>query len=74
MRMSIVINDRLMNEALDASGRAKKQETVEEALKLRITHRHHTQIKNFSGNIRLEGKLRKVRAYIREKRDRYSHA
>jgi hypothetical protein len=45
MKMSIVINDRLMNEALGASGRATKQETIEEALRLLITYRHHTQIK-----------------------------
>ena len=69
MRMSIVIDDDLMTEALGASGHATKKETVEEALKLLITYKNHSKIKNFSGKIRWEGDLEKMRADIRKRRD-----
>jgi Arc/MetJ family transcription regulator len=74
MRMSIVIDDDLMAEALDASGYASKKETVEEALKLLIMQKNHPSIKNFSGKIRWEGDLDKMRADIRKRRDCHAKA
>jgi Arc/MetJ family transcription regulator len=74
MRMSIVIDDDLMTEALGASGHATKKETVEEALKLLITYKNHSNIKNFSGKIRWEGDLDKMRADIRKRRDCHTKA
>jgi Arc/MetJ family transcription regulator len=69
MKMSIVIDDDLMTEALDASGYATKKETVEEALKLLISCRNRSTIRNFSGKIRWEGDLDKLRADLRKRRD-----
>jgi Arc/MetJ family transcription regulator len=70
--MSIVVDDDLMTEALGASGHATKKETVEEALKLLIAYKNHSNIKNFSGKIRWEGDLDKMRADIRKRRDRHA--
>jgi Arc/MetJ family transcription regulator len=74
MRMSIVIDDDLMTEALGASGYMTKKETVEEALRLLVTLKNHANIKNFSGKLRWEGDLDKMRAAIRKRRDRHTQA
>ena len=47
MRTNIVIDDQLMNQALNLSGLKTKKETVEEALRLLISLRNQSAIRNF---------------------------
>jgi len=61
MRTNIIIDDILMNEALGVSGYKTKKETVEEALKLLITFKNQSQIRNFRGKLQWEGDLDKMR-------------
>jgi Arc/MetJ family transcription regulator len=61
MRTNIIIDDTLMNEALGVSGYKTKKETVEEALKLLITFKNQSQIRNFRGKLQWEGDLDKMR-------------
>ena len=61
MRTNIVIDDRLMNEAIAVSGNKTKKETVEEALKVLIQFKHQSSIKSFRGKLKWEGDLEKMR-------------
>jgi Arc/MetJ family transcription regulator len=61
MRTNIVIDDKLMNEALAITGYKTKKETVEEGLKLLIAHRHQAMIRNFRGKLNWEGNLEQMR-------------
>ena len=49
MRTNIEIDDVLMREAQKASGHAIKKQTVEEALRLMISHRQHEVDAVFGG-------------------------
>ena len=61
MRTNIVIEDTLMNEALDVSGLKTKRETVEEALRLLITMKNQSNIRSLRGRLFWEGDLDAMR-------------
>ena len=61
MRTNIIIDDALMSEALAVSGYTTKKETVEEALKLLITFKNQSNIRNFRGKLQWEGDLDAMR-------------
>ena len=61
MRTNIVIEDRLMNEALSLSGFKTKKETVEEALKLFIQMKRQMKIRTYRGKLEWEGDLNQMR-------------
>jgi len=61
MRTNIVIDDHLMKEAIEVSGKSTKKETVEEALKVMIRLSHQSSIRSFRGKLNWEGDLEKMR-------------
>jgi Arc/MetJ family transcription regulator len=61
MRTNIVIDDELMNKALEVSGLKTKKETVEEALRLLITLRNQANIRKYRGKLKWEGDLDAMR-------------
>ena len=61
MRTNIVIDDRLMREAITVSGCKTKKETVEEGLKLLITMRKQAGIRKMRGKLNWEGDLDAMR-------------
>ena len=61
MRTNIVIDDKLMNDALKATGLTTKKEAVEEGLKLLIIRNKQQAIRNLRGKLKWEGDLDKMR-------------
>ncbi|MGO8694992.1 MAG: type II toxin-antitoxin system VapB family antitoxin [Rectinemataceae bacterium] len=61
MRTNIVIDDQLMQQALALSGLKTKKETVEEALRLLISLKNQSNIRNFRGKLHWEGDLDTMR-------------
>jgi Arc/MetJ family transcription regulator len=61
MRTNIVINDRLMDEALRLTGVKSKREVVELALKTLIQLKQQTQIKAYRGKLQWDGDLESMR-------------
>jgi Arc/MetJ family transcription regulator len=61
MRTNIVIDDILMTKALSLSDYKTKKETVEEALKLFISMKNQSSIKNYRGKLKWEGDLDSMR-------------
>jgi Arc/MetJ family transcription regulator len=61
MRTNIVIDDKLMADALDASGLRTKKEVVEEGLKALIKLRKQANIRNLRGKLNWEGDLDDMR-------------
>ncbi len=61
MRTNIVIDDRLMNEALAVSGKKTKKETVEEALRVLIQLKQQSSIRSYRGKLKWKGDLNKMR-------------
>ena len=59
--MSIVIDEKLMAEAMALSGLKTKKAAVEEGLKLLIQLKMQEKIKNFHGKLQWEGDLGKSR-------------
>lgn len=57
MRTNIEIDERLMREALRASGRRTKRAVVEEALRLLVRTRAQVRIRRLRGQIRWTGDL-----------------
>jgi Arc/MetJ family transcription regulator len=69
MRTNIDIDDRLMRQALRASGGTTKRAVVAEALKLLIQTRSQAGIRKLRGRIRWEGDVeasRATRSVVRE--------
>ncbi len=62
MRTNIVIDDKIMNEAIKVSGIKTKRALVEEALKLLIRLNKQTKIKELKGQLLWEGNLNEMRA------------
>jgi len=62
MRTNIVINDRLIKEAMRASGLTTKRDTVEAGLKLLIRVKAQTGIRRLRGRVAWEGNLDEMRA------------
>lgn len=62
MRTSIVIDDKLMKEALRATGLKTKREAVELGLRTLLRLRQQSQIRRFRGKLRWQGDLDAMRA------------
>lgn len=61
MRTNIVIDDKLMEDALMVTGLKTKRETVELALKMLIKLKKQESIKTFRGKLKWEGDLDEMR-------------
>jgi len=66
MRTNIVIDDRLMKEALKVSGLKTKKDAVEKGLKSLIQLHKQSILKNLKGQITWEGDLDAMRGAERE--------
>lgn len=61
MRTNIVIDDNLMNLALQVSLLKTKKDVVEEALKLLIQTKKQTKLKEYKGILKWEGDISEMR-------------
>lgn len=61
MRTNIVIDDKLMDDALKASGYSTKKEAVEQGLKLLILRSQQQDIRKLRGRVKWEGDLDEMR-------------
>ena len=61
MRTNIDIDDELMAEALEASGRKTKKAAVEEGLRLLVRTRKQRAIRKLRGKLHWEGSLDEMR-------------
>lgn len=61
MRTNIEIDEKLMEEAMKASGLTTKKATVEEGLRLILTLKKQARIKEYRGKLKWEGDLEKMR-------------
>jgi Arc/MetJ family transcription regulator len=61
MRTNIVIDDKLMTDALKASGLSTKKEAVEQGLKLLVRRGQQQDIRKLRGRIKWEGDLEEMR-------------
>ena len=61
MRTNIVIDDKLMREALRASGLKTKREVVEEGLRTLLRLRRQEEIRRFRGKLAWKGDLEEMR-------------
>ena len=61
MRTNIVIDDKLMKEALRATGAKTKREAVELGLRTLVRLRSQERIRNFRGKLKWKGNLDAMR-------------
>ena len=61
MRTNIVIDDKLMTDALKASGLNTKKEAVEQGLKLLVRRGQQQDIRKLRGRVKWEGDLEEMR-------------
>jgi Arc/MetJ family transcription regulator len=61
MRTNIVIDDKLMAEALKATGYATKKEAVEQGLRLLVRRQQQQAIRKLRGKVKWEGNLDEMR-------------
>ena len=61
MRTNIVIDDKLMADALKATGLSTKKEAVEEGLKLLVRQNQQQAIRKLRGRLKWEGDLDEMR-------------
>lgn len=61
MRTNIVINDKLIKDALRLSGLPTKREVVEESLRLFVQMQRQKRMKNMFGKLRWQGDLDALR-------------
>ena len=61
MRTNIIIDDKLMDEALKISGYKTKKETVEAGLRLLIAQKNQAKIRSYRGKLIWEGDLEEMR-------------
>ncbi|MCF6218557.1 MAG: type II toxin-antitoxin system VapB family antitoxin [Gammaproteobacteria bacterium] len=61
MRTNIVIDDKLMNDALKATGLRTKKEAVELGLKLLVKKNQQQAIRKLRGKLKWEGDLDEMR-------------
>ncbi|MSQ98395.1 MAG: type II toxin-antitoxin system VapB family antitoxin [Xanthomonadales bacterium] len=61
MRTNIVIDDKLMADALKASGYRTKREAVEQGLKLLVRRSQQQDIRKLRGRVKWEGDLDEMR-------------
>lgn len=62
MRTNIVINDKLMRDALRATGLKTKRETVEEALRTLVRLKKQSELRRFRGKLDWQGDLDAMRS------------
>ncbi|MBV6511165.1 MAG: type II toxin-antitoxin system VapB family antitoxin [Ignavibacteriales bacterium] len=62
MRTNIVIDDKLMERALKSTGLKTKREVVEQALKLLISVKAQSKIRELRGKLHWEGDLDDMRS------------
>lgn len=62
MRTNIVIDDRLMREAMKASGLSTKRAVVEAGLRLLVQVKAQTGLRRLRGQVQWEGNLAELRA------------
>jgi Arc/MetJ family transcription regulator len=65
MRTNIVIDDRLMREAIKATGLKTKKETVELGLRTLVRLNKQAAIKHYRGKLDWQGELRELRGLRR---------
>ena len=61
MRTNIVIDDKLMADAIELSGLDTKKAVVEEALKLFVQLKRQNEIRKLRGKLQWEGNLEEMR-------------
>ena len=61
MRTNIVIDDKLMADAIKASGYNTKKEAVEQGLKLLVRQSRQQDIRKLRGTVKWEGDLDEMR-------------
>ena len=61
MRTNIVIDDELMNLALESTGLKTKKEVVEEGLKALIKIKSQSKLKSLRGKLHWQGDIQKMR-------------
>lgn len=61
MRTNIVIDDKLMAEALRASGYETKKEAVDQGLRLLVQRYRQQEIRKLRGKVQWEGDLNELR-------------
>ena len=61
MRTNSVIDDKLMDDALKASGYSTKKEAVEQGLKLLLLRSQQQDIRKLRGRVKWEGDLDEMR-------------
>lgn len=61
MRTNIVIDDKLMREAVRASGSSTKREAVERGLRMLVRVNKQAEIRKFRGKLRWDGDLDAMR-------------
>jgi len=61
MRTNIVIDDKLMNDALKVTGYSTKKEAVEQGLKLLVNRGEQQKIRALKGKLQWEGDLDELR-------------
>lgn len=61
MRTNVVIDDKLMESALKASGLKTKRETIEEGLRLLVRLRRQAKIRDYRGKLKWSGNLADMR-------------
>ena len=61
MRTNIVIDDKLMRDALRASGFKTKREAVEEGLRMLVRLKRQEEIRSLRGKLRWKGDLEAMR-------------
>jgi Arc/MetJ family transcription regulator len=61
MRTNIVIDDKLMADAIKASGYSTKKEAVEQGLKLLVRRSRQQDIRKLRGKVKWEGDLDEMR-------------
>lgn len=62
MRTNIEIDDKLLSEAMKATGASTKREVVELGLSSLVTLKRQERVKNYRGKLRWEGDLNQMRS------------
>jgi Arc/MetJ family transcription regulator len=61
MRTNVVIDDKLMNSALKASGLKTKKDTIEAGLKLLVKFKRQARTRKYRGKLKWSGNLDEMR-------------
>jgi len=61
MRTNVVIDDKLMKDALKLSGFRTKKDAIEAGLRLLVKFSRQAKVKNYRGRLKWSGELDKMR-------------